>query len=72
MEKGAGQSTRRVPPWHGYGSEYLQGTAEEMEMVMSDWPGFIKEGGHVWLTTDSVLEIKWVPPFPKDFTKKVF
>jgi hypothetical protein len=24
MEKGAGRSTRRVLPWHGYGSEYLQ------------------------------------------------
>jgi hypothetical protein len=30
------QSTRRVLPWHGCGSEYLQGTAEEMEMVMCD------------------------------------
>jgi hypothetical protein len=36
MEKGAGRSTRRVLPWHGYGSEYLQGTTEEMEMVMCD------------------------------------
>jgi hypothetical protein len=72
MEKGAGWSTRRVLPWHGYGSEYLQGTAEEMEMVMCDWPGFIKEGGHVWLTINSLLEIKWVSPFPRDFTKKVF
>jgi hypothetical protein len=36
MEKGARQSTRRVLPWHGYGSEYLQGTAEGMEMVMCD------------------------------------
>jgi hypothetical protein len=36
MEKGAGWSTRRVIMWHGYGSEYLQGTAEEMEMVMCD------------------------------------
>jgi hypothetical protein len=36
MEKGAGRSTRRVLPWHGYGSEYLQGTAEGMEMVMCD------------------------------------
>jgi hypothetical protein len=64
MENGAGRSTRRVLPWHGYGLEYLQGTAEEMEMVMYDWPGFIKEGGHVWLTTDSLslLKSKWVPP----------
>jgi hypothetical protein len=36
MEKGAGRSTRRVLPWHGYGSEYLQGTAKGMEMVMCD------------------------------------
>jgi hypothetical protein len=36
MEKGAGRSTRRVLPWHGYGSEYLQGTAEGMEVVMCD------------------------------------
>jgi hypothetical protein len=72
MEKGAGWSTRTVLPWYGYGSEYLQGTAEGMEMVMCDWPGFIKEGGHVWLTTDSLLEIKWVSPFLEIFTKKVF
>jgi hypothetical protein len=32
----AGRSTRRVLPWHGYGSEYLQGIAEGMEMVMCD------------------------------------
>jgi hypothetical protein len=43
MEKGAGRSTRTVLPRHGYGSEYLQGTAEGMEMVMCDWPGFIRE-----------------------------
>jgi hypothetical protein len=72
MEKGVGWSTRRVLPWHSYGSEYLQGTVEGMEMVMCDWPGFTKEGGDVWLTTDSLLEIKWVSPFPRDFTKKVF
>jgi hypothetical protein len=36
MEKGAGRSTRRVLPWHGYGLEYLWGTTEEMEMVMCD------------------------------------
>jgi hypothetical protein len=36
MEKVAGQSTQRVLPWHGYGSEYLQGTAKGMEMVMCD------------------------------------
>jgi hypothetical protein len=36
MEKGAGRSARRVLPWHGDGSEYLQGTAEGMEVVMCD------------------------------------
>jgi hypothetical protein len=36
MEKGARQSTRRVLPWHGKGSEYLNGTAEEMVKVMCD------------------------------------
>jgi hypothetical protein len=36
VEKGAGRSTRRIPPWHGCGSEYSQGTAEEMEVVMFD------------------------------------
>jgi hypothetical protein len=36
MEEGVGQSTRRVLTWHGYGLEYLQGTAEELEMVMCD------------------------------------
>jgi hypothetical protein len=72
MEKGAGRSTQRVLPWHGYGSEYLQGTSKEMEMVMCDWPGFMKEGGHVWLTTGSLLLSKWVSPFPRDFTKKLF
>jgi hypothetical protein len=30
MEKGAGQSTWRVLSWHGYGSEYLEGTAEDI------------------------------------------
>jgi hypothetical protein len=54
MEKGARRSTQMVLPWHSYGLEYLQGTAEEMEMVMCDWPGFMKEGGHVWLTTGSL------------------
>jgi hypothetical protein len=28
VEKGAGRGTRRVLPWHVFGSEYLQGTAE--------------------------------------------
>ena len=32
----AGRSTRRVLPWHGSGSEYLQGTSEGMEVVMCD------------------------------------
>jgi hypothetical protein len=36
MEKGAGRSTWRVLTWHGYGSEYLQGIDEGMEMVMCD------------------------------------
>jgi hypothetical protein len=36
MEKGAGRSTRRVLSWYGYSSEYLKGTAEEIEMVMCD------------------------------------
>jgi hypothetical protein len=36
MEEGAGWSTRRILSWHGYGSEYLQGTAEGMEVVMCD------------------------------------
>jgi hypothetical protein len=30
----AGRSTRRVLPWHGYGLEYLQGTAKGNELVM--------------------------------------
>jgi hypothetical protein len=51
---------------------HQQGTAEGMEMVMCDWPGFIKEGGHVWLTTGSLMKTKWVSPFPRDFTKNVF
>jgi hypothetical protein len=34
MEEGAGRSTRRVLPWHGKGSEYLEGIAKEMEVVM--------------------------------------
>jgi hypothetical protein len=70
MEKGAGQSTQRVLPWHGDGLEYLQGTAEGMEMVMCDWPGFMKEGGHVWLTTGSLLKIKWVPSFLEILQKR--
>jgi hypothetical protein len=36
MEKAAGRSTWRVLPWHAKGLEYLQGTAEELEMVMCD------------------------------------
>jgi hypothetical protein len=73
MEKGAGRSTRRVQPWHGYGSEYLQSTAEGMERIMCDWPSFIKEGGHVRLTTGSLSwRINEIPPFLETFTKKVF
>jgi hypothetical protein len=72
MEKGARQSTRRVLPWHGYGPEYLQGTAKGMGRVMCDWPGVIKEGGHVQFTTGSLslLKNKWDSPFPRDFYKK--
>jgi hypothetical protein len=36
MEEGARWSTRRVLPWHRKGLEYLEGTAEEMEVVMCD------------------------------------
>jgi hypothetical protein len=54
MEKCARRSTRRVLLWQGYGSEYLQGTAEELEMVMFDWPG---------------LWTKRVSPFLEIFTK---
>jgi hypothetical protein len=53
MEKGAGRSTRRVLPWHGYGLEYLQGTAEEMEVVMCDWPELIRV----------VVMFDWPPAF---------
>jgi hypothetical protein len=64
MEKGARWSTQRVLPWHGYGSEYLQGTAEGMEMVMCDWPGFMKEGGHVWIDHRLSLEKQMSFPLP--------
>jgi hypothetical protein len=36
MEKGTGRSTQRVLPWHGGGTEYSEGTAVELEMVMCD------------------------------------
>jgi hypothetical protein len=36
IEKGDGRSTRRVLPWHDGGSEYLEGTAEDLEVVMFD------------------------------------
>jgi hypothetical protein len=36
VEKGAGQSTRRVLPWHEFGLEYLQGTTAGWEVVMCD------------------------------------
>jgi hypothetical protein len=36
MEEGARRSARRVLPWHEKGSEYLEGTTKEMEMVMFD------------------------------------
>jgi hypothetical protein len=35
MEESAERSTRRVLPWHGKSSEYLEGTTEKMK------------GGHV-------------------------
>jgi hypothetical protein len=70
MEKGAGRSTQRVLPWHGYGSEYLQGTAKEMgcscvidrdlwrEVVMFDWP--------------PAFLLRMGSPFPRAFTKNGF
>jgi hypothetical protein len=36
MEKSVGRSTQTVLPWDEEGSDYLEGTAEEMEMVMFD------------------------------------
>jgi hypothetical protein len=30
----------------------------------------MKEGGHVWLTTDSLLKNKWVPPFLEILLKR--
>jgi hypothetical protein len=36
MEKSVGRSTRTVLLWHEEGLDYLEGTAEEMEMVMFD------------------------------------
>jgi hypothetical protein len=36
MEESAGWSSQRVLSWHGKGSEYLEGTAEKMEVVMCD------------------------------------
>jgi hypothetical protein len=36
MEEGAGRSTQRVLSWHEKSLEYLDGTVEEMEMVMFD------------------------------------
>jgi hypothetical protein len=36
MEEGAERSIRRILPLHGIGSEYLEGTAEEIEVVMCD------------------------------------
>jgi hypothetical protein len=44
-----GRSTWRVLPWHGGGSEYLEGTADV-------------GGGHVRLTTDLFSLVKF-PPF---------
>jgi hypothetical protein len=50
----AGRSTWRVWPWHGCGSEYLEGTAEELRY------------GHVRLTI-VFLQEKGVFPFPREF-----
>jgi hypothetical protein len=36
LEKGVKRSTRWVLPWHGGGSEYLEGTAKGFEVVMFD------------------------------------
>jgi hypothetical protein len=57
MEFCAGRSTRRVLPWHGYGSEYSKGTTE------------VKEDGHVWLTMVALGKHKGVSPFPRAFAK---
>jgi hypothetical protein len=46
MEESVERTTRRVLPWHKKGSEYLEGTAEEMEMVMFDWPGLRNKKGY--------------------------
>jgi hypothetical protein len=49
------RSTWRVLPWHGGGSEYLEGTADARRWSCSiDHRSFLK---------------KEFPPFPRDFTK---
>jgi hypothetical protein len=59
MEKGVGQSTRRLLSWHEGISEYLEGTTEELGV------------DHVRLTVILMLH-KSVSPFPREFTKNVF
>jgi hypothetical protein len=56
MKEGARRSILRVLPWHVIGSEYLEGTTEEIEVVMCDWPGLRNEKGY---------------PLPRDFIKNV-
>jgi hypothetical protein len=56
MEEGDGWSTRRVLSWQEKSLEYLEGTAEEIEMVMFDWPGLRNKKGY---------------SLPRDFTKIV-
>jgi hypothetical protein len=69
MEESAKRITQRVRPWHKYGSEYLQGTAEELKLVMCDWPSFMHGNGHVWLTW--FMNEKGFPPFLEIFSKNV-
>jgi hypothetical protein len=56
MEEGAERSIRRVLPLHEIGSEYLEGTAKEIEVVMCDWPGLRNEKSY---------------PLSRNFTKHV-
>jgi hypothetical protein len=47
-----------------WSSGYLEGTIEELEMVMCDWPSFMNGDGHVWLTW---FMSKMGFPLPRDF-----
>jgi hypothetical protein len=70
MEKGVGRSTRRVLPWHGYGSEYLQGTAEEMGWsCVIDWDLWREV---VMFDLPLAFLLRMSSPFPRAFTKKWF